>query len=105
MDLDTYDLSDTNVLFKLAVTSRYDDKDYESAKKLYLMILDIEPKNSDIMVDYASLCENMDDIDTAIEYYLKAIDLANDKAMGKLGYIYQYTRIDYDLMENMDSIM
>jgi uncharacterized protein len=99
MDLDTYDLSDTNILFKLAVTSRYDDKDYESAKKYYLMLLDIEPKNSDTMVDYASLCEDMDDIDTAIEYYLKAIDLYNEKAMGKLGHIYQCKRIDYDLME------
>lgn len=86
-------------LHKSAINYRYSNINYNLAKECYLKLLELE-SNSNIMVEYALFCKDVEeDIELAIEYLLKAVELDNSDAMGHLGYIYQYIVKDYKLMK------
>uniref|UniRef100_A0A6C0H5C3 RING-type domain-containing protein n=1 Tax=viral metagenome TaxID=1070528 RepID=A0A6C0H5C3_9ZZZZ len=90
-----YDLNDLNVLVIIGLYYRDVKKDYENAKKYYLMA--VEKGNANGMNDLGYLYHIVEkDYENAKKYYLMAVEKGNDSAMNNLGNLYHNVEKDYE---------
>jgi len=81
---------DTNALYNLGLAYLACDKNLEKAKKLFTIISQLEPTNYKSFFKIAAIFEKNNQIDEAIDYYKKTIEI-NPKctpAYTKLGVLY-----------------